>query len=102
MNGIDVITQERNEQLNEHSYDPSHDDIHRKGEMMKAAECYLVLAEHQVNQRTAFAAKMMDEVPKNWPWEPMDWHPSIIVKNNLRKAGALIAAEWDRVDRAGF
>jgi hypothetical protein len=102
MNGIEAIEAERREQIEAHSYAPFHDNIHTHGEMLKAAGCYLLLAEHQVNQRLAFAAKMMLETPKNWPWDPMDWHPSGISKNNLKKAGALIAAEWDRVDRAGF
>lgn len=114
MNGLDVITAERRSQ--EEAWGSAHDDIHVKGELTAAAMCYLKLAETQIGATLAWHTlpekgnpmldkmikQMMNEVPKGWPWEPMDWHPSALPKNNLRKAGALTAAEWDRIDRMGF
>ena len=38
-------------------------------------------------------------VPRDWPWEPEAWKPTYPVRD-LVKAGALIAAEIDRLERA--
>ena len=35
--------------------------------------------------------------PRGWPWEPADWKPDNDPVRNLVKAGALIAAEIDRL-----
>jgi hypothetical protein len=38
-------------------------------------------------------------VPKFWPWKPWWWKPSTNRIDELVKAGALIAAEIDRLQR---
>jgi hypothetical protein len=35
--------------------------------------------------------------PPNWPWDAKWWKPSVDHVRNLVKAGALIAAEIDRM-----
>lgn len=114
MNGIDAITAERRTQ--DEAWGPQHDDSHVKGELIAAAIAYLTLAQAQINAHNGWLAdpetgnpladkaveKLMRGLPKGWPWDDNDWHPSSIVKNNLKKAGALAVAEWDRTDRAGF
>jgi hypothetical protein len=38
-------------------------------------------------------------MPMLWPWSGMDWRPSADRVRELAKAGALIAAEIDRLNR---
>lgn len=40
-----------------------------------------------------------DEAPDEWPWDVSWWKPSADPERNLVKAGALIAAEIDRLHR---
>jgi len=60
--------------------------------MVDAASSYAWAAAKQV-LREAFAQ------PFTWPWEASWWKPSDDPIRNLAKAGALIAAEIDRLQR---
>jgi len=91
MNGIERIAAERQRQIDDKCWSPEHDDDHEDGEMALAAASY-ILAEQDRNEDY--------ESSDMWPWEAKWWKPS--QENRIReleKAGALIAAEIDRLIR---
>jgi len=93
MNGIDLIKAERERQVSAQEWTPQHDDGHTWGQLADAAMAYL----HQYSEDP-----IKDVVaPGVWPWESESWKPSADPVRNLVKAGALIAAEIDRIQRIG-
>lgn len=86
MSGIDDIAAERRRQIEAEGWTPDHDDCHHKGEIAQAAACYAL-----------GVGKMSGSVL--WPWDWKWWKPTD-KRRDLVKAGALIAAEIDRLDRA--
>lgn len=82
----DIIA-ERQRQIAVEGWTQEHDDEHGHGELAAAAACYALLANHQ-----GFST------PAHWPWSP-DWWKQTSERNDLIKAGALIAAEIERIDR---
>ena len=90
--GVDLIAEERARQIYEESWTPEHDDEHTGCQLVDAASSYAWAAAKQV-LREPFAQ------PFTWPWEPAWWKPSDDPIRNLQKAGALIAAEIDRLQR---
>lgn len=88
VDGISLIAAERDRQVSSEGWTPTHDDAYSKLELVRAAVAYAL---HGTNQRI---------VPDSfWPWHLDWWRPSDNVRN-LVKAGALIAAEIDRIRRA--
>jgi len=88
--GIDLISAERNRQMQIEGWTYEHDDLHQLGEMIQAAAAY------EVQTLTGcFDA----QPPPMWPWEKECWKPAKNPVRNLTKAGALIAAEIDRLNR---
>lgn len=93
--GAELIALERERQVNEEKYDAAHDDAHTDFELSRAALCYV--AEGAVCTRGASPMPLCYE---EWPWkDALDWKPSTDPIRNLVKAGALIAAEIDRLRR---
>ena len=101
MNGIDLIKKERERQIEEEGWTASHDDEHTEYELTQAAVSYALEA-----ARTGLRAHIFP--PHLWPWGTEWWKPlppdgEIIYKPHsirmLEKAGALIAAEIDRLLR---
>ena len=93
MTGVELIAVERKRQIEEEGWTAEHDDReHGIGDLARAASCYaaLVMYENPGEARNP---------PALWPWSTMDWHPSPNQLWNLAKAGALIAAEMDRLMR---
>lgn len=89
--GVDAIRAERQRQIEHEGWTPQHDDGHRNGDLGWAAEAYL----HHANcDRPDW-----NPAPGEWPWRESDWKPTTTIRN-LVKAGALIAAEIDRMTRA--
>jgi hypothetical protein len=82
--GIELIAAERIRQKKDEGYAPEHDLEHVNGELIQAAICYAA----------------SDPARGRWPagWQ---WKPSADRKRELAKAGALIAAEIDRLLAAG-
>lgn len=100
--GATLIAQERQRQISSEGYDPEHDDRHTSGELNDAAICYASAAAKQA--RGESIEYLRDVVPAGftgfpWPWEDEWWKPSEDQSRNLVKAGALIAAEIDRLQR---
>ena len=90
MNGTELIAQERQRQIEVEGWTPEHDDEHDCGEMAAAGASYAL-----------FDPSMLegDWEPSFWPWDKKWWKPSEYQIRNLVKAGALIAAEIDRLQR---
>ena len=80
------IANERERQVCKEKWTPEHDDEHGAGEMAHAAGAY------------AFGPAFDEIISKVWPWDWKWWKPSDR-RRNLVKAGALIVAEIERLDR---
>ena len=88
----DVLA-ERKRQITAEGWTPEHDDEHGDGSMCMAAVCYAEWAHYgHPNDGEGL-------IPINWPWAPDWWKPGDH-RRNLVKAGALILAEIERLDRA--
>lgn len=90
MSVIDEIAAERRRQIEEEDWTPEHDDEHRAGELADAAACYAADDGAHPNE---------GEPPSGWPWGANWWKPKDR-RHDLIRAGALIVAEIERLDRA--
>ncbi|WP_321953157.1 hypothetical protein [Paraburkholderia bannensis] len=81
----DVLA-ERVRQVNVEGWTLAHDDQHDDGELAAAAACYAVSYESQL-------------LSYLWPWD-LDWWKPTTPRRDLVKAGAMILAEIERLDRA--
>ncbi len=88
MNGAQLIATERRRQIKVEGWTARHDDGHAYGELALAAQCY---AESELRKG--------GDPERAWPWNLEWWKPSNDPIRNLVKAGALIAAEIDRLQR---
>lgn len=84
---LDVIS-ERQRQRAVEGWTSEHDDAYQNSELADAAACYAINAHNQ-----GFST------PAHWPWAP-DWWKQSGPRRDLVKAGALILAEIERIDRA--
>lgn len=91
--GADLIAAERQRQMDVEGWTPEHDDWYTRGELAKAAALY---ANEAHFGRTH---SHMDIPPRDWPWASEWWKPTGDAVRDLVKAGALIAAEIDRLNR---
>ncbi len=82
---------ERARQISAEGWLPQHDDTHDRGELADAAACYAILA-----GKGATATEF--DQPGWWPWH-WTWWKSTTRRRDLVKAGALIIAEIERLDR---
>ena len=89
--GIELIARAQAEQL-EKGWSLEHDKQHIMGELRQAAVCFLETADFE----DVFDAKECIEHRKMWPFDT-EFNPSSDRIENLAKAGALIAAEIDRL-----
>jgi len=93
---IERITVERIRQVLEEGFTADHDDLVDVGDLAEAATAYTKYAIMQMG-----GWRDIDSVPLNWPWKDEDFKPGMDDEGIvcLTKAGALIAAELDRVLR---
>lgn len=94
-----LVMGERLRQVAEEGYTPGYDDRHDRGELRKAAICYI----GTVTQADIVSDIVLDDRYPHvvgWPWEPQSWNPSEDSIRNLVKAAALLVAEIDRLLRA--
>lgn len=103
--GADLIAAERQRQITAEGWTPDHDDAHDLGELAEAAACYATqqraMERREIRGSTRTPTRTVP-VPKAWPWDAEWWKPT--PENRVRelvKAGALIAAEIDRLQRNG-
>lgn len=95
MTGIELIAQERERQIAEEGWTAKHDDIHANGELANAAAMYAITPLTREDGAIA-----INKFPSwLWPWDRSWWKPGDRLRE-LAKAGALIAAEIDRLSRA--
>ena len=83
---LDVIA-ERQRQKAVEGWTSEHDDAYQNSELADAAACYAINAHNQGLS-----------TPAHWPWAP-DWWKQSGPRRDLVKAGALILAEIERIDR---
>lgn len=104
-NGIEIIAEERRRQISEEGWTPEHDDQHTDGELAEAASTYAASCNlstrlpEMINGKE-FPRKVTVLRHTRWPFD-YDWFkptPNDRVRE-LAKAGALIAAEIDRLKR---
>lgn len=89
------VQAERRRQVEAEGWTPEHDDEHSHGQMARAA-CYALAGSSAPNDGTAALL-----VSLAWPWDEQWWKPST-ARRDLIKAGALVLAEIERLDRAGI
>jgi len=82
----DVLA-ERRRQVEQEGWMPEHDDQYDEAELSRAAAAYALQGEHDFGP------------PPEWPWSREWWKPRG-ERRNLVKAGALILADIERLDRA--
>lgn len=101
--GIERIAAERQRQITEENWSAEHDDKHDAEELARAAAMYAL------PDNLRFADGKDSFYGTVWPWEPQ-WFkgapktglPLNLLHSRIReleKAGALIAAEIDRIQR---
>lgn len=81
----DVLA-ERNRQITAEGWTPAHDDLYCAAELPRAAAAYILNGAN-------------DEAPAIWPFASKWWKPRD-ARSNYVRAGALILAEIERLDRA--
>jgi len=91
--GVELITKERERQMLEEGWSAEHDDKHPRGHLALAGACYAL--------NFALYEKIAKEL---WPWDWEWWKPAKTATltdgiRELTKAGALIAAEIDKLQR---
>lgn len=87
--GVELIAAERTRQIEVENRSPRHDATHRREELAQAAASYAMPPRY----RPADGCP-----PLLWPWHIRWWKPTPTDRvRELVKAGALIAAEIDRL-----
>lgn len=101
--GIELIAAERERQITAEGWTAAHDDAHEDGDMVSAAIGYLIFSWWKiVGKACGWTRPTVDNIIGDqwWPWDSTWWKPSEDDQiRNLVKAGALIAAEIDRLKR---
>lgn len=98
--GIELIAEERARQISSEGWSAEHDDSHQEGEMAGGAVAYARFAHLQVKGHEMVPGSSgWDAAFRHWPWSSDWWKPAAQPIRNLVKAGALIAAEIDRLQR---
>lgn len=85
------IVAERERQKSVEGWTTQHDDEHDRNELGYAASCY-------ADPGFINNGDPNSESPRNWPWDDDWWKPKSY-RENLVRAGALILAELERIDR---
>lgn len=106
--GVDLIATERQRQIETEGWTPEHDDAHTLGELAVAGACYALLGTRWRDSQ-ALGRSLIRGIL--WPWEARWFKPAqypddppfppskTLDIKNLVRAGALIAAEIDRLQR---
>ena len=98
MTGAEMIVAERKRQIEAEGWDAEHDDEYLEGQLVDAAICYATNTDaHDGEVRTQIGAHY-----PYWPWsDAWDKRNKHGQLRSLAIAGALIAAEIDRLQRKG-
>lgn len=93
MTGAELIAAERQRQMGQEGWTQHHDDSHLPGDLALAGIAYAL----QAIGANPSARKGWHPAPF-WPWDHEWWKPKGTLRDLVR-AGALIAAEIDRLQR---
>ena len=89
--GIEIIAEERTRQIEIEGWTSDNDDKYVDEQLAEAAASYAL---------PNFCRKSPDRIPITWPFHNRWWKPTLENRiKELAKAGALIAAEIDRIQR---
>ncbi|TFH86626.1 hypothetical protein EQG41_11795 [Billgrantia azerbaijanica] len=92
-----AVYRERMRQLTVEGFSRERDDGYQQAELSRAAQSYCLIASLQLRfGELPDPSRYCDD---NWPWA-RKWFKSSGPRRNLVKAGALILAEIERLDRA--
>lgn len=108
------IATERRRQVRTEGWTAAHDDEHSLGELARAASAYALAGSWPTDQEDPAVARdleqlhgadvregrepLLDAILRLWPWDWNWWKPTNR-RRALVKAGALIVAEIERLDR---
>lgn len=93
--GVGIIADERRRQIQVEGYTVLHDMEHENNEILRAALAYLEAAFCSADNFDLESIK--GSSLHAWPFETESFKPSVITEENLKKAGALIAAQLDLI-----
>jgi len=89
--GIEIIADERKRQVESEGWTSEHDDQYVEEQLAEAAASYALPPLWRTSP---------DRIPITWPFHNRWWKPTPDDRlKELAKAGALIAAEIDRINR---
>jgi len=96
MTGAELIAAERLRQLDVEGYTVITDSLYSNNELVRAAICYAAPAGMRKDKPYSDPETVF--IPMMWPWAFKHWKPTADDRvRELVKAGALIAAEIDRL-----
>lgn len=94
------IAAERQRQVDVEGWSEAHDDEHDSYQMARAAGCYAFHASREDDDGDT-GMFVSAAVHHGWPWDRAWWKPKSR-RTDLVRAGALIVAEIERLDRAAL
>lgn len=109
LTGIELIAQERQRQIEVKGYDSDHDELETAFQLSGAAAMHIAHAMNKdfeghthyddLGNCARFQVREIDTENwrEHWPWDDHDGRENADVLTSLVKAGALIAAEIDRL-----
>ncbi|TIV60311.1 hypothetical protein [Mesorhizobium sp.] len=101
---LDDIAAERRRQVGDEGLTLEGDDKYQRGELARAAGIYAVIAGGDMTDyRNATGGYSLNDILRGlmehyWPWDK-SWFKPTTRRRDLVKAGALIVAEIERIDR---
>lgn len=95
MSALDDIAAERQRQIAGEGFGPARDDGYAHHQLSRAAAAYAWFAGTPDEWRVTYTG-----APPTWPWS-LDWWKPRDRRHDLVRAGALIVAEIERLDRLG-
>lgn len=98
--GLLDVLEERKRQIMVEGFDAKHDDLYTKGELPRAAVCYILPSYCEFLGYIHSKEYILQNPPNIWPFHKSWWKPKS-KRENLIKALALGLAELDRMDRMG-
>lgn len=106
MSAIEEIAAERQHQIEKEGWSESHDDSHNRGQLARAAAAYAytsTINAHTLDQHaqavSGYTPGIRSLVADLWPWDSR-WFKPQNRRRDLVRAGALIVAEIERLDRS--
>jgi hypothetical protein len=95
--GIDIIVAERRRQIEKFDWSPAHDDQYVNGELLLYAQYWMAMPELvEARKHAKVALQSMQQTGWEDEWFKYDERTP---EQRLARAGALIAAEIDRLKR---